>query len=51
MVKAIVHAVESRRPKPRYTVGRDAKAAAVLAKVPIGLRTSLVMRALGIKAA
>jgi NAD(P)-dependent dehydrogenase (short-subunit alcohol dehydrogenase family) len=51
VVEAIVRAVQSRKPKPRYTVGRDAKAAAVLAKLPIGLRTSLVMRALGIKAA
>jgi NAD(P)-dependent dehydrogenase (short-subunit alcohol dehydrogenase family) len=51
VVEAIVHAVQSRKPKPRYTVGRDAKAAALLAKLPIGLRTSLVLRALGIKSA
>ena len=51
VVDAIVHAVQSRKPKPRYTVGRDATAAAVLAKLPIGLRTSLVLRALGIKSA
>ena len=51
VVKAIVHAVSSGKPKALYTVGRDAKAAAVLAKLPIGLRTALVMRALGIKAA
>ena len=49
VVATIVRAVRSRRPKARYTVGRDAKAAAVLAKLPVGLRTSLVLRALGIK--
>ena len=51
VVEAIVDAVESRRPSTRYTVGRDAKMAAVLARLPIGLRTSLVLRALGIKSA
>ena len=51
VVEAIVHAVQSRKPKRRYAVGRDARAAAVLAKLPIGLRTVLIMRALGIKSA
>jgi NAD(P)-dependent dehydrogenase (short-subunit alcohol dehydrogenase family) len=51
VVEAIVCAVQSRKPKPRYTIGRATKAAAVLAKLSIGIRTSLILRALGIKGA
>lgn len=48
VARAIVTAVEARRPKRRYAVGRDARLAGLLARLPIGLRERAVVAALGL---
>ncbi|MFD0686371.1 SDR family NAD(P)-dependent oxidoreductase [Actinomadura fibrosa] len=51
VVRAIVRALEARRPSPRYLVGRDARTLAALAKLPGHTRDRIVLRAVGIDAA
>ena len=47
VAEAIEHALTSRRPKPRYLVGRDARAQAFMARfVPIRARDALIRRVL-----
>ena len=49
VAKAIEHALTSPRPKPRYLVGKDAKAQALVARfLPIRVRDALVRRVLRI---
>ena len=49
VAKAIEHALTSGRPKPRYLVGKDAKAQALVARfVPMRVRDALIRRVLKI---
>ncbi|HZE48714.1 MAG TPA: SDR family NAD(P)-dependent oxidoreductase [Jatrophihabitantaceae bacterium] len=48
-VKAIVRAVESRKPKTRYVAGRDARSAAMLTHVPTRTRDRLLISYLGLR--
>jgi NAD(P)-dependent dehydrogenase (short-subunit alcohol dehydrogenase family) len=49
VAKAIEHALTSARPKPRYLVGKDAKAQALVARfMPMRVRDALVRRVLKI---
>jgi hypothetical protein len=48
VAKMIVTAVEARRPKRMYLAGRDARLAAVLARIPARPRAALIARALGL---
>jgi NAD(P)-dependent dehydrogenase (short-subunit alcohol dehydrogenase family) len=48
---AIVKALTVARPKPRYTVGRDARAMALIARLPIRARDRVVSRAVGLSKA
>jgi NAD(P)-dependent dehydrogenase (short-subunit alcohol dehydrogenase family) len=48
VAKVIVTAVEASRPKLLYTAGRDARMAAVLARIPARPRARLMARALGL---
>jgi NAD(P)-dependent dehydrogenase (short-subunit alcohol dehydrogenase family) len=38
VAKVVIEALDARRPKPRYLVGRDAKALSLLNRLPIALR-------------
>jgi NAD(P)-dependent dehydrogenase (short-subunit alcohol dehydrogenase family) len=48
VAEAIVNAIEARRPKRRYTVGADARAAGLLLRLPAGMRDRVVASALGV---
>jgi NAD(P)-dependent dehydrogenase (short-subunit alcohol dehydrogenase family) len=49
VVKAIVEAVRSPRPKVRYVAGRDAQAMIILSRLPRRIGDRLIARALGLK--
>jgi NAD(P)-dependent dehydrogenase (short-subunit alcohol dehydrogenase family) len=49
VAKAIVEAVEARKPKIRYVAGRDARAAALLSHVPARMRDRLLTSYLGLR--
>ncbi|MEU6594139.1 hypothetical protein ABZ923_33870 [Streptomyces sp. NPDC046881] len=42
VVKTIVAAVETRRPKRRYVAGSDARALGMISRLPAGLRERLI---------
>jgi NAD(P)-dependent dehydrogenase (short-subunit alcohol dehydrogenase family) len=48
VVKVMIRALEARRPKPRYTAGRDARAVVVLSWLPTRLRDRLLESTMGI---
>jgi len=48
VVDVALRAAEARRPKDRYVVGATARALALVAKLPNGLRTRAVTRAFGL---
>jgi hypothetical protein len=48
-VRAIVRAVEARRPRRRYAAGSGVRAAGVLSHLPGGLRDRLVSTAVGLR--
>ncbi|WP_214319761.1 SDR family NAD(P)-dependent oxidoreductase [Nonomuraea sediminis] len=48
VARVIATAVTARRPRPRYVTGRDARLAAILSHLPIGLRDRLLVGALGL---
>jgi len=48
VAKVIVTAVEARRPKLVYLAGRDARLAAILARIPARPRARLLARAMGL---
>lgn len=47
-VNAVLHAVESKRPKPSYTAGPDARLVSIASRLPAGLRDRLVLSVLGL---
>ncbi|MEV0801327.1 SDR family NAD(P)-dependent oxidoreductase [Kribbella sp. NPDC050281] len=49
VAEVIVRAVEARRPKRRYTVGDARTLAAILTRLPVGLRERALSNALGLK--
>jgi NAD(P)-dependent dehydrogenase (short-subunit alcohol dehydrogenase family) len=49
IARAIVEAVEARRPKRRYSAGRGARLAGALAHLPHGMRDRLVSTAIGVR--
>jgi hypothetical protein len=48
VARAIVTAVTARRPKLMYLAGRDARLAAILARIPARPRARLIARAMGL---
>jgi NAD(P)-dependent dehydrogenase (short-subunit alcohol dehydrogenase family) len=48
VARVIVRAVEARRPRPLYLAGRDARLAAVLAKLPARARDRILTKALNL---
>lgn len=48
VVKAVIHALTSKRPKTRYLVGTDARARLLLELLPDRLRDKLILQALGL---
>lgn len=48
VARVVVKALTARRPKRRYTAGRDARLASILSHLPLGLRDRLVATAIGV---
>jgi hypothetical protein len=48
-VKVVVEAVTTRKPKPRYTAGRDASNLVMLSRLPTGTRDRLLAGTLGLR--
>lgn len=48
-VAAVVEAVTTRKPKPRYTAGRDATSLVMLSRLPTGTRDRLLAGSLGLR--
>lgn len=48
VVNTMIRAVETRRPKARYPVGRDARMIALLDRVPTRLRDLMLARSFGL---
>ena len=46
--KAVLHALTAKKPRQRYIVGKDAAAAAMIARLPVGIRDWLMAKAFGV---